>query len=728
MEFINDMLGLKVSIKDASTYSKISEKDYIQMLKEGYFPILEEDLGEIPEKDDEKYENFRNKKIIPLSYLPEEANAKYLNHYLANDDILDIDFLAYRAKYSRKAEQKLIRELNAIKDLILKTDPKYNEEPLEITKQLLNEYGLTKSRLYDYKKTLSGIPGFTKLLKINEVNYKKNICAYARDLIFERAFRKETPTRNSILQDLQKIKEDNPNICADCPHNKDSFMHDFAKNDVKVIMSSFVLTECTRCKNNGLVIPQSESTITRLINNEGEQAMYLAKTDKNRFIVRYGSKILRDRCMQVNEVVCADHSMLSTLVKVYNRGKGCYELVRPWVTMLVDSCSGAIVGSVISLSPNKYTIMECICRAMAIKPNSPFHGSFAVLYADNGSDYLSDFVTGKRKEVHLNEVLVDNPLLSLIQTKVRHAKRRSPNSKPIERTFGILKKKYLSCIPGYIGNKKGKRAAYLKRKDVMERYIKSGSIWDYEKFVQYWFDYIVPSYNTTPGKDGLSPVERYMNSPRYNGITPSWTTMSYFLSEKQKCKVTTQGIRYNNTLYDCPELKQFISKRNKKWVRVYDFDPPMSDSIILLYNNIETKETRYIGVAYKKVHTQENNTKSLAIKYEMAIQNWQFKQLNDTIAAVRYLSELNKFTTGTYMDYDTYTKTVMASYYSNVVNESAPEAVPIGNSATLEIVIKAQEEQMKHIHNTYEVMKKKENITSMINLLKKYNKSKQQSG
>ena len=170
MEFINDMLGLKVSIKDASTYSKISEKDYIQMLKEGYFPILEEDLGEIPEKDDEKYENFRNKKIIPLSYLPEEANAKYLNHYLANDDILDIDFLAYRAKYSRKAEQKLIRELNAIKDLILKTDPKYNEEPLEITKQLLNEYGLTKSRLYDYKKTLSDIPGFTKLLNINEVN------------------------------------------------------------------------------------------------------------------------------------------------------------------------------------------------------------------------------------------------------------------------------------------------------------------------------------------------------------------------------------------------------------------------------------------------------------------------------------------------------------------------------------------------------------------------------
>ena len=724
MEYVNDILGLKLSIKEASTYTKISEKNYIQMIKEGYFPILEEEIAEIPEEDDENYESFINKKLIPLSYIPEEANAKYLNHYLANDDITDIDYLAYRVKYSRKAEEQLIKQLNAIKDLILKTDPKYCEEPLEITKQLLDEYGLTKSRFYDYKKTLCDIPGFNKLLKIHEVNYTKSICAYARDLILERAFRKETPARNDILRDLQKIKEDNPNICADCPHNKGTFVHDFAKNDIKATMSNFALAECTRCKNEGLIIPQSESTITRLINDEGEQARYLAQTDKNRFVVKYGSKILRDRCNQVNEVICADHSMLSTIVKIYNRGKGCYELVQPWVTMLVDSCSGAIVGSVISLSPNKYTIMECVCRAMAIKPNSPFHGSFAVLYADNGADYLSDFVTGKGKEVHLNEVLVDNPILSLTNTRVRHTKRRSPNSKPIERTFKTIKKRYLSCIPGYIGNKKAKRAAYLKRNDVKERYIKSGAIWDYEKFVQYWFDNIVPSFNTTPDHNGVSPLDRYMNNPRYKGITPSWATMSYFLSEKQKCKVTPQGIRYNNTLYDCPELKQFISKRNKKWIRVFDFDPPMSNSIILLYNNIETKETCYIGVAYKKVHTQENNTKSLAIRYEMAIQNWQFKQLNDTIAAVRYLSELNKFCTGTYMDYDTHTKTVLASYYSDVVNVSAPEAVHIGNSATMEIIIKAEEEHIKNLQSSFETMKKKEGITSMINILREYTNKK----
>ena len=55
MEYVNDILGLKLSIKEASTYTKISEKNYIQMIKEGYFPILEEEIAEIPAEDDENY-------------------------------------------------------------------------------------------------------------------------------------------------------------------------------------------------------------------------------------------------------------------------------------------------------------------------------------------------------------------------------------------------------------------------------------------------------------------------------------------------------------------------------------------------------------------------------------------------------------------------------------------------------------------------------------------------
>lgn len=77
------------------------------------------------------------------------------------------------------------------------------------------------------------------------------------------------------------------------------------------------------------------------------------------------------------------------------------------------------------------------------------------------------------------------------------------------------------------------------------------------------------------------------------------------------------------------------------------------------------------------------------------------------------------------MDYDTHTKTVIASYYSDVVNVSAPESVPIGNRATMEIIIKAEEELIKNLHNTFDIMKKKEGITSMINILRGYTNRRQ---
>ena len=153
----------------------------------------------------------------------------------------------------------------------------------------------------------------------------------------------------------------------------------------------------------------------------------MSKNNKQKVFVKYGSKALRDRCEFVGEVGCIDHHELDILVKVYNKTLNKYDIYRPWVTMIIDSCSSAIVGSVISLHPNKFTVMECICRAMSVKPNSPICGSMSVIYADNGADMISDFVTGKTTEVHLNEVLVENPILKLTGTKFRRARRGSPN-------------------------------------------------------------------------------------------------------------------------------------------------------------------------------------------------------------------------------------------------------------------------------------------------------------
>ena len=161
MEYNNDLLGFKVSINDASKYTRIKPENYIHMIQDGYYPIREEEIDAIPKSDTEEYVNYLNKPLIPLSYLPEEANVKIISEFIAHNDITNIDFLAYREKYSRSAERELIDQLNGIKELILKTDPRYAEEPLEITKNLLKEYGLTESKFRNYKTTLNKIPGFT---------------------------------------------------------------------------------------------------------------------------------------------------------------------------------------------------------------------------------------------------------------------------------------------------------------------------------------------------------------------------------------------------------------------------------------------------------------------------------------------------------------------------------------------------------------------------------------
>lgn len=79
---------------------------------------------------------------------------------------------------------------------------------------------------------------------------------------------------------------------------------------------------------------------------------------------------------------------------------------------------------------------------------------------------------------------------------------------------------------------------------------------------------------------------------------------------------------------------------------------------------------------------------------------------------------MNKLSTKTYLDYDPVTKTVIASYYSDIVDEQSPRSVPIGNSVTLEVLKTANEERTKHIENAIQITKKREAIVTIKNQLK----------
>ena len=110
------------------------------------------------------------------------------------------------------------------------------------------------------------------------------------------------------------------------------------------------------------------------------------------------------------------------------------------------------------------------------------------------------------------------------------------------------------------------------------------------------------------------------------------------------------------------------------------------------------------------------------------MQNWQFDTANDTISAVRYLSELNDLSKKTYVDYDISTKMLVSSYYSEVVDESiTPRTYFIGNSTTIEVMRKAASEKVKHLDHAFEVVKKRETIIDLKNAISNIQQYRQQA-
>ena len=148
----------------------------------------------------------------------------------------------------------------------------------------------------------------------------------------------------------------------------------------------------------------------------------------------YAHKTVRDKPDAVNAVFFGDHHLADVLVIVGTDGRdGSPILARPWLTVMTDAASDAIVGSVVTLRPNSMTIAECFCRAVAFTVDSPFYGLPEVFYVDRGKDYRALWLEGGDPALRerldsdacLNRAFCDNPLLPALNVSVRHALPRS---------------------------------------------------------------------------------------------------------------------------------------------------------------------------------------------------------------------------------------------------------------------------------------------------------------
>ncbi len=196
----------------------------------------------------------------------------------------------------------------------------------------------------------------------------------------------------------------------------------------------------------------------------------------------------------------------------------------------------SIVGYSLTFQGNSLTIMQSFMNGVAPKPDKdyPMFGVPASVYVDNGKDYLSaDF------EALLNDMGVDKT----------HAIPYRGSSKPIERFFRTFEGQCISKLPGYCGRNPENRPDDIKPLLTMA---------DLERII---YSYIKDKYHKEfrrPLKK--SCLERHCEFSKVAKVTAPPEVLEVVAASRVPRKVTTQGIQYDNILYQHEALFEFIGQ------------------------------------------------------------------------------------------------------------------------------------------------------------------------
>lgn len=332
-------------------------------------------------------------------------------------------------------------------------------------------------------------------------------------------------------------------------------------------------------------VPNHRKTVNRLLRHIPPQMVLYARKGYREWRAQYGFFVMRDRPLLVNESWQGDHHKFDLFVRITihkeHHGK-IYEkevAVRPTLTAWMDSATGCIVGWVISVTPNSDTIAEAFCRAAVLTPNSPIRGLPQTVIIDCGKDYKSrlledipsELASNIPNETELNKRFTGLGLLPALGVKVTHALPYHPQSKPIERHFGIIEKTWISKLPGWCRNSISERPDGFQK--TLESLLANHRLLTLEEFVTHFQNVILPEYHSTVDTDvsvpelpgwkvsvsSMTPLQKYAFLEKAKTITPDWGTISILkLHHSVNHKVGRWGIRFCNTYYQADELAKIV--------------------------------------------------------------------------------------------------------------------------------------------------------------------------
>lgn len=360
-----------------------------------------------------------------------------------------------------------------------------------------------------------------------------------------------------------------------------------------------------------MVVPNHRKTLNRLMRHIPPQMILFARKGYRAWRAKYGLFVIRERPMLTNEIWQSDHHKWNLFIRVTikkeKNGK-VYEkeiALRPTITAWLDSATGYFVGWVISIMPNSDTIAEAFCRAAVLKPGEPQRGLPMQVVLDCGRDYKSKLLEDCPKELSkftpedtmLNKRFGGMGLLSAIGCEIIHNLPYHPQSKPIERYFGILEEKWISKLPGWCYESADKRPPDFQKK--LDELLKQKKLLTLEEFVSYFQNTILLEYHNTvdaettipelPGwnlsSKYMSPAQRYAFLEKAKTITPDWRTISILkMHHSPDHKVHRWGIRFCNTYYQADELGGLVGASVD--ILFNRVQPPYApSSISVIHNN-----------------------------------------------------------------------------------------------------------------------------------------------
>ncbi len=270
--------------------------------------------------------------------------------------------------------------------------------------------------------------------------------------------------------------------------------------------------------------------------------------DKFRYVTKRGYRDLKS-----NTGYCGDHHQLNIWV-IGEKGQA----VRPWITPWEDLRSRSIAGFCLVEQASSASIALAARHAFLKKEDIayPQHGLPDWIHIDNGKDYSSRLISGKMRRI--GKIDYDSETKGLFRSlgvDIRFAIPKSPESKPLERFFGTLDGQLIQALKGYCGNSTQNKPDTVDGKTRKELAgMKLYTLEELYKIIEAW---IMQKYHRNghrgEGMDGKSPLDIWMeNLPeKIQEVDPR--VLNILLMKGDLAKVTREGVRFKNHLYDLTE-------------------------------------------------------------------------------------------------------------------------------------------------------------------------------